>query len=434
MTNEAKEVKKLFPGSVLIIDDDINKGDAETYEIIAIANYLEANGYHVIREWAIPTEQEFKDMSFSFIILDWKFSPKSDVENARDVIAFLQIIYKYNFVPTFICSTVPKTTIEGYLVGEPLYKTSDASCIKIVDKGLIKGNAVFEAILNWVNANPSIHVMKNWEQTIEKARIRMFNEMYKASEHWPNIIFQSFNADCGDASHANQEMGNFITKNLLSRIEQFNFNLSTPTIYESTKEVLSGERLQRYNNVNITTSFKFHTGDIIQINDEFFINIKRQCDLIRSDNKNLYLLKCNKLTISPFVIQKDGFNVKILDGSSPNGTSVLNWNLTADDVINKKINKALSKTKAIHHNKILEQSNEIIIPCLLDGGTYSIDLKNLSIKLISELVGDQNVQVQGRLLAPYINAVLHKFSLYFASEGAMPIPKGIYDNCVATED
>lgn len=255
----------------------------------------------------------------------------------------------------------------------------------------------------------------------------MFQELYKASEHWPNILYESFTDDCADANFNNQEMGDFITKNLLSRIDKFSFDLSAPTSYDAIEKVLEGERMQKYTEEDIVETTPFRTGDIIKVGTKFFINVKRQCDLIRG-NTSLYLLRCNPQKICPSTIIKRADKLKIL-----NQEIILDLTETADESINNKISEAFSKTRAVHEGKILETANEVMIPSMIKGKTYSISLKELQTMQISTLKQDGALRI-GRLLSPYINILLHKFSLYFASEGTMRVPKGLYGKFAIEED
>lgn len=413
-----ENIRENFLGSVLIIDDEI---DVDATEIFEINKYLETNKFNTIKFNHIPTIREIEVLpQLAFVICDWAFSGMPEESNAENNISFIRNLFSKFFVPIFLCTTLSKDTIESFLLneekGSKFYKSNNASCVFIVPKDEIKNERIFSFINEWLNNNCAITVLKKWEKTITAAKNKMFTELYTANEYWPKVIYKTFKEDNNnDCFFANQEMGEFITKNLLSRIDEFKFDLEDLEECTDLEKVLEGERIMKYPTENVTNESIFHTGDIFEKEGKIYINIKRQCDLLRG-NDTLYFLECTLINIIDCPIYFENNTIKIFDETLEiNGRNLAK--------INKSIEKAFTKTSVLHQGKILEKANEIVIPCMLYGNTYTIKFKSLCIEQISNM---PSYLRKGKLLVPYINILLSKFSYYFTTQGTMRNPKSLF--------
>ena len=122
----------------------------------------------------------------------------------------------------FICTSLDKPDVEKYLANPEYnctrYKKNEASSIFVVKKGDIKNDKLFDFLKEWLKKNPSVKLLKEWEISLEIAKNNMFNELYNASEYWPWVLAKTYKED--GERNIGDSMGEFVTKNLLSRISE----------------------------------------------------------------------------------------------------------------------------------------------------------------------------------------------------------------------
>ena len=84
-------------------------------------------------------------------------------------------------------------------------------------------------ISDWMKKNPSVYVLKTWEQVFYEAKRDLFSSMYDKSLDWPKVFWESYK---GDSVDPNLSMINLINASLLGRIKVTNDKFD--------KELLSG--------------------------------------------------------------------------------------------------------------------------------------------------------------------------------------------------
>lgn len=422
-----ENVRQMFSGDILIIDDEVNEKDTE---INRIKEFLETKRFHVIASESIPTPNELTDKKIAFVVCDWKFNNMDAKLNAQNVISFLNNINTNRLIPIFICTTVEKDEIEEYLLDEngcKKYKKNEASCVFIVKKSEIVGDNIFKVINNWIEKNPSIQYMKAWEKTIEIAKEKMFSDLYNESEFWPLVLHQCFINDGDDPT---EEMGQFLSRNLFSRVSgTYKFKELEPRSIDDIqlKNILDGERTFYYQEENISDETLLHTGDIFELAGNLYINIKRQCDLLRN-NEDVYLLKLDsagKISDSPIKLSDNKENLRILGK---------NYNIADKPIekINDALDKAFAKTNSFYNGKFLEKINEVIIPCVCHLDVCKIDLRSLRVISVANLKTDY--KRKARLLEPYISIVTEKFASYISSKGTMRTPESLLTHKFICQD
>jgi hypothetical protein len=458
-TNEEQEknkFKKYFQGIIVMIDDQLDGSDAnKDTDIVKIKEDLERDGFLVKTFTSFPTSEELEYLNISLVITDWNINNASTSDelsqNASLFIGLLENIYKHSFPPMLIGSDLSMNKILNYgnkeakLKNYPLYKNGGSgSAIMFKAKGDLKDKKLYKVINDWLDACPSINVMKDWELSINGAKSNLFKEFYQADVNWPKVLYKTYGEDYKDSTdtndtyanhsdHINNEIGQFITKNLLSRIPQFVFSVDE-NYPDSTNisEVLGGERFFKYGDQTITANTIFKTGDIIKRNGELWINIRRECDTIRDPNPSLYLLKCKTCKINewPISVKQDNTLMKLkVDNSLYDLSSATNA-----VQINKKIKTAMTRTKVISKGAILENKFECIVPCMLDAETYIISVKELKIDARDKLIGRSRIKRIGRLLEPYIGIILNKFAMYTTLKGTMKIPDILFGDQVISDE
>ncbi len=415
-------IKKMFVGEILIVDDEVNEEYTDAW---GIAEYLKEQDFSVMTKDTFPKDNDLMGHKLSMIICDWGFRDENDEDNARAVIAFLNMVQSKQFLPVFICTSYDKLEVEKYLMDSKYnctrYKNNDASSIFIVKKGDIKGEKLFEFLEKWLLNNPSVKLLKEWEMSLEIAKNNMFNDMYNASEYWPWVLAKTYKED--GEKNIGEAMGEFVTKNLLSRISDYVIEELEPdgSVDISVEAVLEGERCYYYSNGTIDKTTSFKTGDILKKGGKFYIVIKRQCDLNRSDNSNLYVLKMSEVknaSANPISISEDGSTIHILNNHYSLGETDIS-------LINEELNDIYSKTRVLHKGKILEMNSQVIIPCVCGKKVVSIELKELLLIEFKDNNVDKYTRI-ARLLEPYISIVTEKFASYMSSKGSMRTPEELF--------
>ena len=421
---EETNVKKLFVGEILIVDDEIQK---EGSEISFIVEHLENKGFSVLKKETFPTLEDLECHKISMVICDWMFLGRyvdGDL-NAEAVIGFINRVQSKFFVPVFICTGTQKENVEQYLMNPDFmcetYKNNGASSIFIVNKEEIKGDLIFSFLNNWLEKNPSVKLMKEWEISIENVKNKMFTDLYKTSEYWPCVLAKNFKED--EEQNIPEAMGEFVTKNLLSRICDYDISeIADGENAEVDMEVvLEGERCYHYENTTVGRTTAFKTGDILQKDEALFIVIKRQCDLNREENSNLYVLKMQELATigeNPIAVDMEKNEICILSTS-------YKLDKSKEKKINKELDRAFEKTRVLFRGKIIETVSQVIIPCICGKKAVSINLKELEhINLTEDELG-QYIR-RARLLEPYCSIVVDKFAAYMSSKGSMRTPKELF--------
>lgn len=74
-----ENIRKMFKGEILIIDDEINDDSTDIYKI---AQYLNENRFYVLPYEVFPDSSEICNVNISFMICDWKFTDGDEDLNA----------------------------------------------------------------------------------------------------------------------------------------------------------------------------------------------------------------------------------------------------------------------------------------------------------------------------------------------------------------
>ena len=234
-----------------------------------------------------------------------------------------------------------------------------------------------------------------------------------------------------DSIENENEFGEFVTRNLINRIPKYEFeedilDCGNPTVTnEELAEVIEGERYISYN----VQPEQAYTGDLFKDGNDYYLNIRAQCDLSREQNPNMYCIKGNVLKYEDITT----FDIHFTDAEE----LVLNrqYKYTLDDIKNicrssNKLNKLNYKFRKCRNSNfflfgdILEKKSEVIIACIADGKILKFAIGEICIKAFSDL---KELRI-GRLLPPYITRVQQKCSQYIVREGVMPVPISLFED------
>ena len=300
--------ENLLKGIAVVIDDEVEE---EYSEIAKIITQISERNVPVLKYSSPPEDQVVKNFrGVSFIILDWLFStpgtPVSKEVQAANVaknIHFLKEICKTCFCPVFIFTGDDLATITATLKRESIIPedyNDETHNILIKDKNsLIGQNSLFDTLNRWIRTNPSVYVLKKWEDKLESAKTTFFSSFQNSCTHWPKIMWSTYGDDGVDKGH---ELSELIMRNIQTRITPIDFD---DTLLSSNANASSATELRKIieqshfvSNTHLNAN-NIAPGDIFVDGSKYFLNIRAACDCINRNNQDimLYLIRGNKLTI-----------------------------------------------------------------------------------------------------------------------------------------
>jgi len=390
---------ELFKGIGVIIDDaliDQNKNAKDRDIIWHIRETFEKQNVPLLIYNELPTDEEIQNFhTISFLLLDWDlYSSQIELGVSKpqtataDNIDFINKLNSVCFAPVFIFSNENIDDIKTKLTEVGLYDEVKSNHIFVESKmGLKDADSLLSKLKTWIEATPSIYVLKEWEISFLRAKCDLFRDFYNINPNWPKILQQTFTTDGVDENH---ELGMLIYKNLMARTTSAHFdeNILNKDIENVSKDdlrkILECERFLK----NEKLSEKPATGDIFTIqNDQnneiqYFVNIRPDCDIVRKDdNVEMYCLRGRI------------FDEKKIDTK--------NWMGNFDEKI-----------------------NHTFVPFIDGGKIIEILFRDIKIKKWNDI---KNYRI-GRLLPPYITRLQQKYSFYLQRQGLPGIPKEAINN------
>ena len=308
------DIKKLFKGIAVVIDDDIRNQDSSIFFIL---KQLKSEAIPYVEYDSLPDERIVGNLqNVSFVLLDWKLNSELtddevtsgikipvEVENSsiEENINFLKAIQKVCFCPIFIFTDENVDNILLKLKKEKLYKSNRCSNILVKAKSEFKNtNSFFENLEKWIRSIAPIYLLKAWDSAYQVAKSKLFIDFQARSSDWPKILWKTYESD---NVNPNTELGNFILKTINTQmmplvLEASIFDSSAISI--DKKELAACLERQCYIQNDFLDCSVPETGDIFEIDSNFYINIRPSCDLISRDGSSvaevvLYLLKTEKI-------------------------------------------------------------------------------------------------------------------------------------------
>ncbi len=448
------DVKSLFKGIAVIIDNEIYKEDSAIKEI---RSRLEQNNIPVVTYEDIPDTNVIPSFSnAAFVILDWDYFNSSDLydsdtgervlipdsvrqEKRNQVLLFIDMILNKIFVPVFVFTAVnPETVIEA-LDERHLWQHEKPNRIFVKQKIEISNETdLFNSIEAWVRQMPSVYVLKEWEKVFGTTKTNMFNELCNYSPNWVTIIWDMLKNDSIECAF---ELGSFITKNLINRINQYYFEEQylhsefTPQNHE-LKQLIERERYLEYN----IQPEQAYVGDLFEETNngsrKYYLNIRAQCDLSRKgDQADLYLIKGKELSEeeiikNDIVITSQGV-LRFEDGVEYSLEDIARMCDAAQGeeiedlkTLNSKFQDFRNRV-FFNQGEILEKKTEAIIAYIGGGKIIKFRL-DVCVKKFRDFK-DKRI---GRILPPHIGRIQQKCAQYMIREGTMPIPGKMFNNII----
>ena len=392
----------LFDGIAVIIDDEINKKNANINKIL---DQIKTKNIPYLVYEEIPENIPFEHWrGISFVLLDWnlkkdigskdtvsgvKIPEEVNASNVENNIVFLNKLKDICFVPVFIFTNEEINSVILILKNKKLYEDDKPNYIFVKNKTeLTEPKKLFEEIENWLESTPSMSVLKEWEKEYHKSKTKLFHDFYEISPIWPKILWKSFNDDGANPSF---ELGQMISRNLYTRMAPFKFNLdiqsedSKKEDKDEVRKVFEGERFIKKDNLH---EDMIAAGDVFKDIDSdrlIYLNIRPDCDCIPDRNGKT----CSDNPVYLYLIEGD-----MLTGGQE------------------------GKKYCNQYGHFNESESNAIVFSMIDGKTYNFIFKKFTMKEWSEIKCNRI----GRLLPPYITHIQQKFSLYLQRSGLPRIP------------
>ena len=286
------DILALFSGIGIVIDEAIfEKGDTPN-GIQRISSSLQEKHIPILKYDELPNDVMSQFHSISFVILDWNLSGEHPIPEATisDNIDFIRHLKESCFAPIFIFSDEDPHDIQMKLEECGLFTNNCPIFIKRKDE-LDTTENLFSEIENWLKATPSIYVLKEWDKAIREAKAKMLWALSSIHSAWPAVLTKSIQNDGGDEP---SELMRLLQNNLSYRLEypQLDADIIGNEVNDVGKDelrnLLECERFIPQANL---PDHPF-AGDIYYIEESYYLNIRPDCDIIRSPNdKEMYLLK-----------------------------------------------------------------------------------------------------------------------------------------------
>nr|WP_289706536.1 hypothetical protein [Enterocloster clostridioformis] len=440
-------IKEIINGIAVIIDDEVDKQDSGIYKI---RENIIANNIPVATYSDVPSTETVKFLSqAAFVILDWNFYQDDDLlddpterlmlpglkENKKaQVIEFVKALLNEIFIPIFIFTTSPPELVMQSLKEEHVICEGNPDRIFVKQKNDIKSDEeLFDTMDEWLKTMPSVYVLKEWEKLANATKTKMFLEWYELSPNWVSVIWKMIK---NDSIENDYEFGTFITKNIVNRMQLFEFDEEYIQGEKSIPKsellrIIEGERYQKYDS-QPNQPKQAYTGDLFKCSGKYYLNLRAQCDISREEdgeyNPDLYCIKGSKLRDADIIAE----DIKLTDSGDLVFSNSKNFSLEdlgqicqdEDRLLDFNANFKKYRNNMIFYNKgeLLEKKTEAIIACVDNGKYIKFELRKLELKKFYE-IKEKRI---GRILPPYITKIQQKFAQHIVREGIMPIPEELF--------
>ncbi|MDO4935169.1 MAG: hypothetical protein Q4E42_00735 [Phascolarctobacterium sp.] len=447
------EIWNLFKGIAVIIDDGIRekekstgKGESVDDQIVNIVHQLRSNNIVCVTYDDIPSEDVIKSMTtISFLIVDWKFgnSPEGtsmgeafQKDNEQKVISFLEKFLENSFAPIFLFTNEETESIKRKLKENGIYSDNGRNRVFVCQKSDVSTiDDIKRKLFDWIKQMPAVYAFKEWDKVIIETKNKLFIEMSRHHSNWVKVIYDRLEEDGNDVC---QDFGDFLTKQLLYKASDYNFDSSQfgeeIKDKEELKDVLEGERYIRYNENNLPK--QFYLGDLFYCEQkkEYYLNIRAQCDLSRHAESELYFITGTEYDI----VNIRNPNIKIQHNDKRTiefniGGKIVNCDREITEINLNELSEELKKFNQFpkyHFGSILSKKFDYFLICVDGGKCIQFDFRDFHVKKLK--IEEDNVYETfgkrvGRVLPPYIYDIQQKCMAYITRMGMIPLPNEIFN-------
>ncbi|MDP9123278.1 MAG: hypothetical protein M3N82_01525 [Pseudomonadota bacterium] len=396
------KMRQLFNGIAVVIDDEVDKAGAS---ITTIIGQIRAAGGHVVTLNELPDDDA--DLSqfagASFFIMDWQLEPTLtadddgvlqganigatlEEENNKRKLSFLKRLSQSRLAPVFIFTAGKKFQVIKVLKRDStLYVEDRANHIFVEFKDDVVGRGVFAVLSEWVQRTPSALVLKAWERDYEQAKNATFLELYTKTVDWPVMLWKTFK---DDGLAASDELGRLITRIIFSRMTPFDLDLNSllPLLGQDgdaeayRRKLLDVLESERFVSETALHANSVAPGDVFKAagSDDYYINIRPDCDCVARDGQplELYLLKGSRQSNPAKMIDRE-------------------------------------------HGTLQEGEGQAAVFCMYQGKTITFNLKDIHLRRWEDVKAERI----GRLLPPFLTRLQQRYASYLQRPGLPRIPK-----------
>lgn len=330
------DIRKLFTGLAIVIDDDIFRDKSDISKLI---DKIEKQfNLFFVKLDKFPNMDKVEALSYAnMIILDWMFKvdpersseaesnstsarsydvsqSESELESSKYVgaselkdqksdekIELIDKLLEASFAPIFIITndeSLPQSAIKRdgrlvpYLGGR----------LVVAQKGALKDSLdIKKFIESWLSNNHESYLLKEWDITAKKAKQNFFMQYGKDNTRWADALWARLEED--DPSEFKNVMGEYLTRCIVNQMDDFCFDEelfnhpdnSDKTTDETMKQLVNDEKIKWA----LDDSFPVHphAGDLYycDVDYHFELNIRADCDTARNNSdprsSNLYCLR-----------------------------------------------------------------------------------------------------------------------------------------------
>ena len=388
------DVRKLMSGIAVVIDDALTDSNGDESDKVFDVIRMVEHDWNIpfYKANKIPPDEVCRNLlqAASFILLDWRLWPNNAPELERagieENINFLEMAKEY-FIPIFIFTNEDFSDVVEHL-DEPLYyeQQPEKNFIFIEKKDLLikEGHFNSDRIVDWIEGNASVYVLKTWEQAFYLAKKQLFGSMYAKNPNWPKVFWKAYESDGVDQSTS---IIRLINDNLLGRIETpaLNSQILDPSDINVSKEDVEllmheasfvDEENAPENEIRVGALFKISEG-------KYLINIRPSCDCVPRDGG-----------------VSGGITLYCIEGQEMSDSD-------------------LSDSYKANYGCLTENVAENIVFSLHEGKTVRFRFRNLHLKKFSA-IKDKYV---GYLIHPHITKMQQRYASYLQRLGLPRIPE-----------
>lgn len=477
------DLKKLFKGIAVVIDDDIDKEESTISKIIKeIENDYDIRFMKLDKIPEVDSIEAFSETVI--IILDWLLTPISPQkvsepgvqpgaalnQNYDDLkIDLIEQFLQRSLAPIFVLTDNPpaaqnvlqNSKVEAYVGGR----------IIVESKSRVQGAQQIQQFLQgWLMKNHESYVLKEWEVKAEEAKHDFFQAFGPDDVSWVDALWERLKID--DDAECSNMLGEYLTRCIVNNMEDIDFDESI--LNNQNQSMASGnEAIKKLVNIQTVKWSKEgncpdhpHAGDLFYSTDgdhhKFMLSIRADCDYSRNSGKDLLYLKGQpisrqELEKAKSKIDENGeihfapiHGLKNLDYENVDPLlkkNPININYISKHLKNEQnrdyINKLLNPTPEIRnvYGKLRGRRNQfyLLISCPDDSFAelkdmiaikFTFDPLTIKFKTVHDKStnnerngnGTTSYQYMGKLLAPYINEIQDECAQWIFRTGAMPTP------------
>ena len=308
----------------------------------------------------------------------------------------------------------------------------------VKSKEIIDGyKSLIREVHTWLESTPSALALKIWEKEAVRTKNKMFLELYKASPNWVSVLLKSMRSDSDNKERTvNHEFSEFLNNSFVNRMNDGPYSRiknsrKEDKNQEEIRRILQGERYIEYNKDDLPEIAL--VGDIYKskLDEEYYLNIRAQCNTIRNDDPVLYLIPGKEMDISlvsrPFSLslKKRKKENCLMVNKTPFPLSDL---IQADEKAKNEFHKhiqSMNKQFVFQGGEIIEKKKEAIVACIANTHLMRFDFDGFEATKKSDLE-EKAIRI-GRLMPPYISKIQSRFASYMVREGLMALPSELFN-------